>query len=169
MFMICMMCPLAFPCLEMGRFPCWISCKVGVFDGHGPYGHQIANFVQEHLPREFLQSEHFKQNDVEKALKDAFAATQKKCPVVKINNNMTCTCECIHSHFTVLMFLGSWDIQIESKVWNAKKSGVLTALWAARRRPWHMFGKMWCSLVEEILQHPPMFGLKRLSGELWCF
>ncbi|CAK9114024.1 unnamed protein product [Durusdinium trenchii] len=52
---------------------------VGVFDGHGPYGHHLANYVQEILPREFLQSQHFKQNDVEKALKDAFAATQKRC------------------------------------------------------------------------------------------
>jgi len=55
--------------------------KVGVFDGHGPFGHEIANFVQESLPRDFLQSQSFQQNDVEKALKEAFLETQKKCKV----------------------------------------------------------------------------------------
>ena len=33
--------------------------EVGVFDGHGPFGHEIANFVQESLPRDFLQSRCF--------------------------------------------------------------------------------------------------------------
>ena len=53
--------------------------EAGVFDGHGPFGHQVANYVQELLPREFLSSEHFKQGDVEKALQEAFTLTQRKC------------------------------------------------------------------------------------------
>lgn len=56
-----------------------LATLVGVFDGHGPFGHEIANFVQESLPRDFLQSQSFQQNDVEKALKEAFLETQKKC------------------------------------------------------------------------------------------
>ena len=31
--------------------------EVGVFDGHGPFGHHVANFVQENLPRHLLLSE----------------------------------------------------------------------------------------------------------------
>ncbi|CAE7478291.1 unnamed protein product, partial [Symbiodinium pilosum] len=52
---------------------------VGVFDGHGPFGHHVANFVQETLPRMFLQSQGFLQKEVEKALKDAFMETNQKC------------------------------------------------------------------------------------------
>mmetsp|Transcript_73763 Transcript_73763/g.149187 ORF Transcript_73763/g.149187 Transcript_73763/m.149187 type:complete len:339 (-) Transcript_73763:129-1145(-) len=56
-----------------------LATLVGVFDGHGPFGHDVANFVQENLPREFLKSESFQQNDIERALKEAFSATQQKC------------------------------------------------------------------------------------------
>lgn len=36
---------------------CWVCAffRPGVFDGHGPYGHDISNFVQDVLPRLFVQ------------------------------------------------------------------------------------------------------------------
>ena len=61
--------------------------EVGVFDGHGPFGHDVANFVQENLPREFLKSESFQQNDIERALKEAFSATQQKCQAPSFNRS----------------------------------------------------------------------------------
>jgi len=33
----------------------------GVFDGHGPDGHHISNFVKDHLPRVVLQEAQFKE------------------------------------------------------------------------------------------------------------
>lgn len=43
----------------------------GVFDGHGPYGHDISNFVQQNLPRLLVQNPYF-QNDPKTALKETF-------------------------------------------------------------------------------------------------
>ncbi|CAE7026449.1 unnamed protein product, partial [Symbiodinium sp. KB8] len=52
---------------------------VGIFDGHGPFGHRVANYVQETLPRTLLQSQAFLHKEVEKAMKDAFVETNQKC------------------------------------------------------------------------------------------
>jgi len=55
---------------------------VGVFDGHGPFGHKVAHFVQSALPKAFLQSKSFKESggrEVESALKEAFKETNTKC------------------------------------------------------------------------------------------
>lgn len=72
----------------LGVNPCDFIChEVGVFDGHGPFGHDVANFVQENLPREFLKSESFQQNDIERALKEAFSATQQKCQAPSFNRS----------------------------------------------------------------------------------
>eukprot|EP00388_Colpodella_angusta_P011032 GDKJ01028458.1.p1 GENE.GDKJ01028458.1~~GDKJ01028458.1.p1 ORF type:complete len:511 (+),score=134.45 GDKJ01028458.1:86-1618(+) len=45
----------------------------GVFDGHGPFGHDISNFVQQNLPRLLVQNPFFN-IDPKKALKEAFIA-----------------------------------------------------------------------------------------------
>ncbi|CAK0911614.1 unnamed protein product, partial [Prorocentrum cordatum] len=51
---------------------------LGIFDGHGPHGHDIANFVQQHLPKSFIQHANFC-DEPEKALMAAFPATHQLC------------------------------------------------------------------------------------------
>jgi len=48
----------------------------GVFDGHGPYGHDISNFVQETLPKCLVQDPRFNSDPTE-ALKAAFPETHR--------------------------------------------------------------------------------------------
>eukprot|EP00747_Dinoflagellata_sp_TGD_P220491 gnl/TRDRNA2_/TRDRNA2_92472_c0_seq1.p1 gnl/TRDRNA2_/TRDRNA2_92472_c0~~gnl/TRDRNA2_/TRDRNA2_92472_c0_seq1.p1 ORF type:complete len:391 (-),score=88.43 gnl/TRDRNA2_/TRDRNA2_92472_c0_seq1:35-1207(-) len=43
----------------------------GVFDGHGPYGHDVSNFVHEELPRCFIEDTRFRK-EPEQALSAAF-------------------------------------------------------------------------------------------------
>ena len=50
----------------------------GVFDGHGPYGHDISGFVHQHLPEKILKSENLAAHPME-TLKKAFLETHKKC------------------------------------------------------------------------------------------
>eukprot|EP00929_Paragymnodinium_shiwhaense_P000921 TRINITY_DN101114_c0_g1_i1.p1 TRINITY_DN101114_c0_g1~~TRINITY_DN101114_c0_g1_i1.p1 ORF type:complete len:414 (-),score=100.78 TRINITY_DN101114_c0_g1_i1:40-1281(-) len=50
----------------------------GVFDGHGPYGHDVANFVQEALPRCFVRNVTF-ENDPEMAMSSAFLESHRLC------------------------------------------------------------------------------------------
>lgn len=50
----------------------------GVFDGHGPYGHDVSSFVQEALPRCFAQDPLFT-DEPEKALSAAFPSSHKQC------------------------------------------------------------------------------------------
>lgn len=49
----------------------------GVFDGHGPYGHEVSHFAHQQLPLVLLKSEEFKTNPRE-ALKKAFAKTHTR-------------------------------------------------------------------------------------------
>lgn len=49
----------------------------GVFDGHGPYGHDISNFVQSQLAQTIWNHELF-ETDPKTALKDAFASVQSE-------------------------------------------------------------------------------------------
>lgn len=49
----------------------------GVFDGHGPYGHDISNYVQKVLPRSF-KSKLFEQ-DPKQACEQAFEEANKLC------------------------------------------------------------------------------------------
>eukprot|EP00742_Colponemidia_sp_Colp-10_P001241 GILJ01001337.1.p1 GENE.GILJ01001337.1~~GILJ01001337.1.p1 ORF type:complete len:422 (+),score=56.29 GILJ01001337.1:71-1336(+) len=46
----------------------------GVFDGHGQWGHQVANYVRRHLPKHILEHEQL-QTDTQKAILDGFAKT----------------------------------------------------------------------------------------------
>jgi serine/threonine protein phosphatase PrpC len=62
----------------------------GVFDGHGPYGHDISNFVQESLPRTFAQHQNF-QDDPLKAFSDAFSETQRLCTQAEMQSRFDCT------------------------------------------------------------------------------
>jgi len=50
----------------------------GVFDGHGPYGHEISSFTHEMLPETVVKDERFKE-DPAQALKDAFPRTHDLC------------------------------------------------------------------------------------------
>mmetsp|Transcript_72799 Transcript_72799/g.160952 ORF Transcript_72799/g.160952 Transcript_72799/m.160952 type:complete len:374 (+) Transcript_72799:230-1351(+) len=61
----------------------------GVFDGHGPYGHDISNFVQETLPRRFVQDPNF-QDDPEKALSAAFPEAHRLCTEFQQDGHFDC-------------------------------------------------------------------------------
>jgi len=61
----------------------------GVFDGHGPYGHDISNFVQVTLPRSFVQDPNF-QDDPEKALASAFPETHRLCAESQAEGHFDC-------------------------------------------------------------------------------
>lgn len=62
----------------------------GVFDGHGPYGHDISGYVQENLPRAFVQNAGFK-NDPDKALEGAFPETHESCTQSQSKGRFDCT------------------------------------------------------------------------------
>lgn len=53
-------------------------CILGVFDGHGPYGHIIASLVRDLLPKLLVQDSAFS-TDLGKALDTAFAQVQGYC------------------------------------------------------------------------------------------
>lgn len=61
----------------------------GVFDGHGPYGHNVSNFVQVTLPGSFVQHPHF-QDDPEKALASAFSDTHRLCMESQTEGHFDC-------------------------------------------------------------------------------
>lgn len=62
----------------------------GVFDGHGPYGHDISNFVQENLPRSLALHQSF-QDDPVQALTEAFSETQRLCTDSENQSRFDCT------------------------------------------------------------------------------
>jgi serine/threonine protein phosphatase PrpC len=62
----------------------------GVFDGHGPYGHDVSNFVQEALPRCFVKDADF-QHDPEKALSTAFLESHRLCTDSQTEGKFDCT------------------------------------------------------------------------------
>jgi len=52
----------------------------GVFDGHGPFGHDVSNFVQREFPKQ-LYSDHFLEaasDKIEQIMKDGFEKVQKR-------------------------------------------------------------------------------------------
>eukprot|EP00928_Gymnodinium_smaydae_P040813 TRINITY_DN27641_c0_g1_i1.p1 TRINITY_DN27641_c0_g1~~TRINITY_DN27641_c0_g1_i1.p1 ORF type:complete len:409 (+),score=84.08 TRINITY_DN27641_c0_g1_i1:72-1229(+) len=61
----------------------------GVFDGHGPYGHDISSFVQEALPRCFVRNDDFGQAP-EKALVGAFTEAQRLCTQSQAEGHFDC-------------------------------------------------------------------------------
>mmetsp|Transcript_5238 Transcript_5238/g.10634 ORF Transcript_5238/g.10634 Transcript_5238/m.10634 type:complete len:360 (+) Transcript_5238:2-1081(+) len=62
----------------------------GVFDGHGPCGHDVSNFVQLALSRNLVQHPQF-QDDPEKALTMAFAQTQHQCVRCQSESQLDCS------------------------------------------------------------------------------
>merc|ERR1712054_306447 len=50
----------------------------GVFDGHGPYGHDISDYAREKLPETLVREKSFPE-DPAQALKDAFKKTHDMC------------------------------------------------------------------------------------------
>jgi serine/threonine protein phosphatase PrpC len=69
-----------------------------VFDGHGPYGHDLSGFVQEHLPHVFIRHPSFR-DDPEKALGAAFAETHRLC----IESQAECRFDCALSGTTATL------------------------------------------------------------------
>lgn len=66
------------------------SSIYGVFDGHGPYGHDVANFTQEHLPRILLHHPNFS-TDPQKALEAAFPDVHRLCIDSQVEGHFDCT------------------------------------------------------------------------------
>lgn len=48
----------------------------GVFDGHGQKGHDVSNFVKEHLPKLIIKDSRFKTEDMPQMLRDVFKKLQ---------------------------------------------------------------------------------------------
>lgn len=65
------------------------ACIYGVFDGHGPYGHDVSNYVQEALPRLLTHSNLFEM-DPEGAFHDAFQLAQRACTQPEEGQGGTC-------------------------------------------------------------------------------
>jgi len=61
----------------------------GIFDGHGPYGHDISNFVHETLPEAVVKDERFKEDPVQ-ALTDSFPRTHDLCIEAAQKTNFDC-------------------------------------------------------------------------------
>jgi len=62
----------------------------GVFDGHGPYGHDVSAFVQEALPKNLVQDAHFTEEPL-KALSAAFPATHRQCTESQADLHFDCS------------------------------------------------------------------------------
>mmetsp|Transcript_73821 Transcript_73821/g.213853 ORF Transcript_73821/g.213853 Transcript_73821/m.213853 type:complete len:376 (+) Transcript_73821:159-1286(+) len=62
----------------------------GVFDGHGPYGHDISNFVQDALPRLLVQDPAFGDDPVQ-ALTAAFMAAHVRCTEAEPKYHFDCS------------------------------------------------------------------------------
>mmetsp|Transcript_21159 Transcript_21159/g.49169 ORF Transcript_21159/g.49169 Transcript_21159/m.49169 type:complete len:433 (-) Transcript_21159:157-1455(-) len=82
----------------------------GVFDGHGRKGHDISNFVKDHLPKILLSQENL-HTDTEKALETAFEKTQvlieKATDMKKIDAQRSGTTASVvfHDHKKGLLYL----------------------------------------------------------------
>lgn len=63
---------------------------IGVFDGHGPYGADVSGFVQQALPRCFVQDAEFAV-DPQKAMMAAFPAAHRQCTDAQNQLNFDCS------------------------------------------------------------------------------
>mmetsp|Transcript_18740 Transcript_18740/g.43789 ORF Transcript_18740/g.43789 Transcript_18740/m.43789 type:complete len:371 (-) Transcript_18740:212-1324(-) len=61
----------------------------GVFDGHGPYGHDVSSFVHGCLPHSFVLDSNFKDNP-EQALRAAFPKTLQLCQEAANDGRFDC-------------------------------------------------------------------------------
>lgn len=66
---------------------------LGVFDGHGPYGHDTASFVHEILPQTVAKHPRFhgNQDDPAEALMDSFHSTHRQCVEKAAERNFDCS------------------------------------------------------------------------------
>lgn len=62
---------------------------LGVFDGHGPYGHDLSNFVQQHLPKVCLKDPSFKTSPL-KALEAAFPTVHRLLVDAQVDSHFDC-------------------------------------------------------------------------------
>lgn len=61
----------------------------GVFDGHGPYGHDISNFVHDSLPKCFVRDANFEDDPVQ-AISSAFPRTHQMCVAAAQDGQFDC-------------------------------------------------------------------------------
>ncbi|CEM04488.1 unnamed protein product [Vitrella brassicaformis CCMP3155] len=62
----------------------------GVFDGHGPYGHDVSHFVQQHIPKLVCGHSNF-QTDPKAALRYAFLQVHKLLEQTAATGRFDCT------------------------------------------------------------------------------
>jgi len=62
----------------------------GIFDGHGPYGHEVSAYVHGMLPEVVLKDARFKE-DPAQALKDAFPKTHQLCIAAAEEGHFDCS------------------------------------------------------------------------------
>lgn len=104
----------------------------GVFDGHGPYGHDISSFVQENLPRNFVQDPNFQENP-EKALAAAFPETHRLCSEYQTEGHFDCalsgttaTLAMLRSGILYIAYVGDSRVVLARKQGNEFKAEDLT-------------------------------------------
>ncbi|CAD7957956.1 unnamed protein product [Amoebophrya sp. A25] len=67
------------------------SCGIyGVFDGHGPFGHEVSHFVHQLLPAVLLRSESLK-SDPKEAISKAFVKTHQQAAKANERKVMDCS------------------------------------------------------------------------------
>lgn len=76
------------------------SLLIGVFDGHGPFGHEISNYVHKTLP-DILTSHPLWSSDITTALKESFILCQTS--LINDANNPNCTFDCTISGTTATL------------------------------------------------------------------
>jgi len=76
----------------------------GVFDGHGPGGHEVSHFVKEELPKAIIADSRFRTSSMPAMLRDSFhsmqrlvAAADKSHLLEAQSSGTTCTI-CVHDH-----------------------------------------------------------------------
>lgn len=84
----------------------------GVFDGHGPFGHDISNFVQKRLPRLIYENTYFETN-AKQALWFSFIMVQK---LLEIESGCRNTFSCVLSGCTATVALHQ---KVENKLYVA--------------------------------------------------
>lgn len=79
---------------------------LGVFDGHGPSGHDISHFVHRDLMQQIRSSTEYEQRPIE-ALKKAFGATNENLKAYCGLESTNCDCTVSGSTASVAMFRGN--------------------------------------------------------------
>lgn len=79
---------------------------LGVFDGHGPYGHEISHFVHRDLMQQIRSSTEYEQRPIE-ALKKSFGATNENLKAYCGLESTSCDCTVSGTTASVALFRGN--------------------------------------------------------------